>query len=203
MNITLLNTPHRAIGGRVPGEHLPPLGLLMIGGPLIDAGHEVRWINADLAPMSITEIVGELRRSPPDALLVGHSGSTFTHPVVLEICKTVRAEFPDTAIIYGGVFPTCHWADILRTAPQIDFIIRGDGEATARALIAALHERRPLVHVPGIAFRWAGEPFATAEAAVIKTLDSMRIGGGRSSFGPQQRYRDGQSLTRTLHEATR
>jgi anaerobic magnesium-protoporphyrin IX monomethyl ester cyclase len=40
--ITLLNPPHRSIGSRVPGELLPPLGLLQIGGPLIDAGHEVR-----------------------------------------------------------------------------------------------------------------------------------------------------------------
>ena len=30
-----------AIGSRIPDEHLPPFGLLAIGGPLIDAGHEV------------------------------------------------------------------------------------------------------------------------------------------------------------------
>ena len=51
--IALLNPPHMSIGSRVPGELLPPLGLLQIGGPLIDAGHAVRLINADLAPMRL------------------------------------------------------------------------------------------------------------------------------------------------------
>jgi hypothetical protein len=33
----LLNPPHTAIGSRIPREHLPPLGLLSVGGPLLDA----------------------------------------------------------------------------------------------------------------------------------------------------------------------
>ena len=45
MKIVLINPPHTAIGSRVPDDHLPPLGLLAIGGPLIDAGHEVRLVS--------------------------------------------------------------------------------------------------------------------------------------------------------------
>lgn len=176
LKIVLLNPPHRSIGSRVPGELLPPLGLLMIGGPLIDAGHEVRLINADLAPMSKSDIIDELRRDLPDALLVGHSGSTSAHPVILDICAEVRTQWPDITIVYGGVFPTYHWAGILREAPQIDIIVRGEGEVTAPALMAALADRSPLVQVPGIAFRWAGEPFATAQAQMIRNLDASRVG---------------------------
>ena len=47
MRILLINAPHPAIGSRVPHEHLPPLGLLAIGGPLIDAGHDVRLLDAE------------------------------------------------------------------------------------------------------------------------------------------------------------
>ena len=47
MRILLINAPHPAIGSRIPRDHLPPLGLLAIGGPLIDAGHEVRLIDGD------------------------------------------------------------------------------------------------------------------------------------------------------------
>ena len=39
---TKINPPHLSIGSRLPNEHLPPLGLLSIGGPLIDEGYEVR-----------------------------------------------------------------------------------------------------------------------------------------------------------------
>jgi len=44
MKIVLINPPHTAIGSRVPDDHLPPLGLLAIGGPLIDAGHDLRLV---------------------------------------------------------------------------------------------------------------------------------------------------------------
>ena len=53
MRLTLINPPHRSIGSRVPEELLPPLGLLSIGGPLLDAGHQVALINADIDPMPL------------------------------------------------------------------------------------------------------------------------------------------------------
>jgi anaerobic magnesium-protoporphyrin IX monomethyl ester cyclase len=48
MRIVLVNPPHPSIGSRIPDEHLPPLGLLSVGGPLIDAGHQVTLVDADL-----------------------------------------------------------------------------------------------------------------------------------------------------------
>ena len=42
--ILLVKPPHTAIGSRIPREQLPPLGLLSVGGPLIDAGYDVaKW----------------------------------------------------------------------------------------------------------------------------------------------------------------
>jgi len=38
MRILLINVPHPSIGSRIPDDHLPPLGLLSIGGPLIAVG---------------------------------------------------------------------------------------------------------------------------------------------------------------------
>ena len=57
MKIVLINPPHTAIGSRVPDDHLPPLGLLAIGGPLIDAGHDVRLVDAEFGPMPLENVV--------------------------------------------------------------------------------------------------------------------------------------------------
>jgi anaerobic magnesium-protoporphyrin IX monomethyl ester cyclase len=56
MNILLLNPSHPSIGSRIPHEHLPPLGLLAVGGPLIDAGHNVRLLDAEFGRMSIKKM---------------------------------------------------------------------------------------------------------------------------------------------------
>ena len=59
MRILLVNVPHPAIGSRIPDDHLPPLGLLSIGGPLIDDGHDVRLIDAEFGPMPLDTLIGE------------------------------------------------------------------------------------------------------------------------------------------------
>ena len=53
MRILLINVPHPAIGSRIPDDHLPPLGLLAIGGPLIDDGHDVRLLDGEFGPVPI------------------------------------------------------------------------------------------------------------------------------------------------------
>ena len=144
MRILLINPPHPSIGSRIPREQLPPLGLLSIGGPLIDAGHDVALLDAEFGPMRIEDIVAQAVARAPDALLLGHSGSTSGHPIVCELTCALRAVLPDAWIIYGGVFPTYHWREILVEEPQIDVIVRGEGEETTPHLMAGAG-RRPSI----------------------------------------------------------
>jgi hypothetical protein len=69
MRILLINVPHPSIGSRIPDDHLPPLGLLAVGGPLIDDGHDVRLIDAEFGPMSTPAIVAQAIGLFPDAVL--------------------------------------------------------------------------------------------------------------------------------------
>jgi anaerobic magnesium-protoporphyrin IX monomethyl ester cyclase len=186
VRILILNPPHPSIGSRIPREQLPPLGLLSVGGPLIDAGHDVTLLDAELGPLSHDEVVRRVVAHRPAALLVGHSGSTSAHPIVAELTRRVRAELADVTIVYGGVFPTYHFRDILAQEPQIDVIVRGEGEATAPKLMAALargggggrrvRDGGDLSNVEGIAYPRDGHVVETAPAAMIEDLDAFRVG---------------------------
>ncbi len=176
MNILLINPPHPSIGSRIPHEHLPPLGLLSVGGALIDAGHTVKLLDAEFGPLPTIEIVEHAVACAPDAILLGHSGSTSAHPVVAKLSRALRAALPDTWLVYGGVFPTYHWQDILNEEPDIDIIVRGEGEETGVRVIQALKTGQPLEFVPGIAYRKQGIPCVTAPAPLIDDLDSFRVG---------------------------
>ncbi|HEY1430151.1 MAG TPA: radical SAM protein, partial [Stellaceae bacterium] len=59
--------------------------------------------------------------------------------------------------------------------PQIDVIVRGEGEETAPKLIAAIAAGSPLRAVDGIAFREARAIVATRAAPMIADLDLCRI----------------------------
>jgi anaerobic magnesium-protoporphyrin IX monomethyl ester cyclase len=176
MKILLLNPPHPSIGSRIPREHLPPLGLLSVGGPLIDAGHEVQLMDAEFEPMSVNQIAEQAKILAPDAILIGHSGSTSAHPIIAEITRVIRTVLPKTWIIYGGVFPTNHWREILLDELQIDIIVRGEGEETTLRVIRELQANSSLDSLNGIAYRKQGVPFATPPAPLICDLDAYRVG---------------------------
>lgn len=176
MRVLLVNPPHPSIGSRIPEEHLPPLGLLSVGGALLDEGHAVELLDADLENLPFGEIVRRAARARPEAILVGHSGSTSGHPVVAGVTRELREALPGIPIVYGGVFPTYHWREVLLAEPQVDFVVRGEGERTAALLLAALARGAPVDGIRGIAFRRNGVPVATEAAEVIAALDSVRVG---------------------------
>ena len=176
MRILLINVPHPSIGSRIPDDHLPPLGLLAIGGSLIDAGHDVKLIDAEFGPVPLPELVAAICGEKPEAVLFGHSGSTSGHPVIAEVARGVSRVLPNVHIIYGGVYPTYHWREILAEEPYVTAIVRGEGEETVRHLAAALETGARLDLISGIAFRGSQGPQATRPAPVIRDLDAYRIG---------------------------
>jgi len=175
MHILIVNPPHTAIGSRIPDDHLPPLGLLSIAGPLIDDGHRLELLDAEFGPMSVKDIVERIAASRCRLLLLGHSGSTSAHPKAAEIAQLAKRVCPGLIVIYGGVFPTYHWREILSDEPQFDVIVRGEGEETCRQLVEALDRGQPLSTVNGLAYRDADRVISTAPQVMIRDLDAFRI----------------------------
>lgn len=187
MKILLINPPHPAIGSRIPREHLPPLGLLSIGGPLLDAGHQVKLLDAEFGPMRLHKILCDVREYGPEAVLIGHSGSTSGHPSAMNIARGIRSILPRVWIVYGGVFPTYHWPEIMANELGVDFIIRGEGEESIVQLMSALERNAPFKSIPGLvyrtsALRCAQTPETGVELQVnppappIRDLDALRVG---------------------------
>ena len=176
MRIALVNIAHPAIGSRIPRENLPPLGLLSVGGPLIDDGHDVTLIDAEIENLGLDCLVGRVTDAKPDLVMFGHSGSSSAQPIISETAQAIRKKIPCCWIVYGGVHPTYFWREILNDEPWVNAIVRGEGEETARQLVSAFDNRRALSTVRGLAFRKDGLPFSTGAAAVIRDLDAYRIG---------------------------
>jgi anaerobic magnesium-protoporphyrin IX monomethyl ester cyclase len=174
--VLLINPPHTAIGSRIPKEQLPPLGLLSVGGPLIDAGFDVQLLDAEFGPMSIDATIAQALLAAPDVVMMGHSGSTSAHVTITSIADRLKAERPALPVVYGGVYPTYHWEDVLKESPQIDYIVRGEGERTATLLISALFSGTDLETIDGIALRVDGVATGTPAAQMIANLDDYRVG---------------------------
>lgn len=176
MRIVIVNPAHQSIGSRMPREILPPLGLLAIGGPLIDDGHDVLLIDADRTNEADERVADRIIALAPDAVLIGHNGSTSAHPAVAAIVGRARAGLPHAKFVYGGVFPTYHWREVLEELGEIDIIVRGEGEETTRRLMRALDNETGYALIPGLAFRRNGVPVTSGKAPMIRDLDRYRVG---------------------------
>lgn len=176
MRVLLVNPPYQTFTSNLGVGHQIPLGLLMAGGPLLDAGHRVRLLDAECLHLSPEFIAEETDRWRADVVMTGHAGSTPAHPVCMEMLRGVKARRPRVVTVYGGVYPTYHAAEILAAEPAVDVVVRGEGEAASLELLETLQEGADLRRVTGISFRDDGEVVATPERVPQRDLDRFRVG---------------------------
>jgi anaerobic magnesium-protoporphyrin IX monomethyl ester cyclase len=154
----------------------PPLGLLSVAGPIVDAGFDVELVDADAAHFSNQEVISHLRTLQAQVVLVGHSGSMAANPAALRLIADIKAALPEVTTVYGGVYPTYAWREIMSMEPSVDFIVLGEGEETALALLMTLQGKsNDLDSVKGLVWRSNGEVVINRPRRPIPDLDQFRV----------------------------
>ncbi|MBL8089089.1 MAG: cobalamin-dependent protein [Anaerolineales bacterium] len=169
--ILLINPARHFIANQVGLGYLTPLGLVLIGGPLIDAGHTVKLIDHDMNGWSFQKLINEIKNFSPNYILLGHSGSTASHNIVIQTVKEIRKNYSTAKIIYGGVYPSYAYQNILDEVPEIDVIVRGEGEKTLLDLISAWEQHPDMSQVRGVVWRKDGEIVVNHPQPAIQNLD--------------------------------
>ena len=186
MRVLLINPPYRCVTSDKGLGHQTPLGLLCIGGPLLDAGHTVQLHDAELLHSSDAELLAAMAAFAPDVVMTGHAGSTPAHLSCLRVLQLAKRHHAGVLTVYGGVYPTYHAADILHEHGCVDVVARGEGEAIALALVQAL----------ALASAAASEPISTPAAAQLDWRAALREVAGISHLAaPWSADADGQVLT--------
>lgn len=130
----------------------PPLGLLYLASSLEDAGWtDVAVVDAQAEELDYATLADRIRRFKPD--LVGISAMTFTLLDVLRTASVAKQQCPGCRVVLGGPHPTIYGAPTLRSHAQVDFLLRGEGEASLPQLAAAMRDGAALDAVPGLTFR--------------------------------------------------
>jgi len=61
--------------------------------------------------------------------------------------------------------------------PEIDFVIRGEGEETLLDLVQTLHQNKPLSSVQGLSFRDNGKIIENSLRPLMENLDDLPLPG--------------------------
>lgn len=175
-NVILLTPARRFIANRFGLGYQIPLGMVLLGGPLLDAGFNVTLIDNDVYGWNSKQLIHKITPLQPDYILIGHTGSTAAHTTCLDTAVSLKAAFPQLIIIYGGVYPSYAAKSTLQTCAAVDFIVRGEGEETAVDLLNTLLNKGNLADVQGIVWRENGRVCSTPKRPPIQNLDAFRPG---------------------------
>lgn len=154
----------------------PPLGLLAIAGPLVDAGFDVRLIDADAGHLSPLDVVAQLGQTGVDVVLIGHSGSMAANPAALDLLRQIKVTLTAVTTVYGGVYASYACQEILEAEAYVDFVVAGEGEETALALLTELQLGRcDFESVTGLVWRKGGCTVVNKPRLPIADLDRFRV----------------------------
>ncbi|MGA6926712.1 MAG: radical SAM protein, partial [Desulfosarcina sp.] len=122
------------------------------------------------APQKIHQVLNDRR---PD--VVGFSILHANRWGGIDIARMVKNVTPEASVVFGGVGATFLWDHFLSHFPQVDYVVRGEGEHTFLELVRFLEKKRanPPTHIAGLAFRLSGKPVNTADRQPMENIDNL------------------------------
>lgn len=169
MKVLLLNPPFDC-------ESIDPffgecLGLGYVASALRRDGHEVEVFDSRVRGMGLGETMREVLSREFDffgvTALDAHKRNLQT------IAQTVRKHKKGAVILAGGYLATLNAERLLTACPEIDFVVRGEGEAVAPEVIGRIARAEDWRSTPGVAYLLDGAPVVNPPAPLIQDLDSL------------------------------
>jgi len=149
----------------------PPLGILYVAAMLEENGVEVSVLDQPAKGFTIDETVDWIEKEDPDIL--GFATYSVSGRTAALTSKKIKEKNPNIIIVFGNYYATFNPERILKKYPQVDIIVRGEGENTAVELVDCLKNNGDLKRVSGITFRNNEKIVSTPNRPLIKNLDSL------------------------------
>ena len=144
-----------------------PLGLASLAAPLLNAGHQVRIINLNLAENPQAFLAGAIREFQPN-----FAGITSTTPLIYkayEIASQIKSLDKNILVLAGGPHPSAIPEEVLQES-SIDCVVRGEGDF----VLAMIVEQGFSPAIPNIFYKSNGDIIASErQHDFISDLDSL------------------------------
>lgn len=172
MKVTLI-VPNYKIREKFGDPSDPPLGVTSIAAVLEEQGYDVSVVDGNAENLTVSDIQTRLKMIHPDVVGISCNYSPLHYPT-LEIAALVKKKL-GVPVMVGGNHATALAEYILQGSPDIDVVIRGEGEITFPALVQALQNGLPIREIQGITFREGGQIVTNPDAPLIADLDTLPI----------------------------
>lgn len=168
-HVTFVNPPYP----QGAHQHPPfiPLGIGYLAAVLEKAGYQVDVIDCQAMKLTYDQFREELVKRNPDVL--GMTATTLIYKSACE-CANIAKEFnPKIITMIGGSHVSFWDENALKEYPQLDIVVRKEGENTILELMQRIEEGNPYYDVIGTTCRNGAEIVKNPDRPYIQDLDSL------------------------------
>jgi anaerobic magnesium-protoporphyrin IX monomethyl ester cyclase len=163
----------------VMGEYLPPpYGVLQLAAFLENKNRDtqIQVVDCNAEGLDWNGLKKRMESFNPDIVASSALATCNTYVVArtLELAKQVN---PNIVTVAGGQHFTALADESLKTYPEIDVIVRGEGEETLSELTKTVSEDKPFLDLKGVSYRNNGQIRHNAPRPLIENLDSLPFPG--------------------------
>jgi len=169
MQVTLVNPPYPEGSHKHPP--FIPLGIGYLAAVLEKNGFEVNVIDLQALPRPLAEVEAELRKRKPD--LVGLTSTTLTYKSALKVISVAKKALPDCVTVIGGAHVTFWDENALKECPELDIVVRKEGENTLLEIAQRLQEGKSYDDVIGLTCRKGDGIIKNEDRPYIENLDDL------------------------------
>jgi radical SAM superfamily enzyme YgiQ (UPF0313 family) len=168
-HVTLVN-PAAPVGAAM---HMPfaLLGLGYLAAVLEKNHYQVDVIDCQAQKLSFEDFRSEISKRQPN--IVGVTSSTLTYQSALKLIKIAKEACPNCITIAGGPHVTFWDEKALEECPELDIVVRREGENTLLELVQRIEAGKSYYDVIGTTCRKDGKIVKNPDRPYIEDLDSL------------------------------
>jgi len=167
--ITLVNPPY-PVGSH---KHPPftPLGLGYLASVLEKSKYDVNIIDCQALDINYEEFKTELNKKQAD--IVGITSTTLTYKSALKIIKIAKEVWPKIITLLGGPHVTFWDKESLKECPELDIVVRKEGEETFLDIVGRIEEGKTYYDTLGTTCRKKEKIIKNDDRPYIENLDDL------------------------------
>jgi radical SAM superfamily enzyme YgiQ (UPF0313 family) len=167
MRVLLVQPSERPIIGKRKehGSIMPPLSILTLAAVVRD---QFPIVDVRVADFEATN--GEPDPDFSSYDLIGITGTTVHVPHIAQLARQARTSNAEACIVVGGPHASFCDRELLETVPEIDVVVRGEGEIAFSELVRQYRGRYNLPSAPGLSTR---KRRSSQLAPIVPSLDDL------------------------------
>jgi len=163
----------------IMGEYLPPpYGIIQLAAYL---EREVKGVQLEILDCNAEKVDWKrmekrIASSKPD-IVASSSLATCNTYAVAKTLETAKRVSPNALTLAGGQHFTVTAQQSLESYPEIDLVVRGEGEETLKEIVEQSAQKEALPGIKGISYRQSGGIIHNPSRPLIEDLDTLPFPG--------------------------